>query len=310
MTRPCTTLLEQDTNLLIASRSVKKFLKIMIKECIEELLKGELQEHLGYEKHAYTGRNSGNNRNGFFLKRVQTSHGKVTIKVPRDRNGTFKPQLIRSFTKTISERDLPLIRLFEEGLQRKDIALLINELYKHSPFKPNAAFISHLHTFIAQWHQNSCDVMYLSVSFDEVTYPLLKNGTGMLKKGYVCSGTDTNGTLNFLGLCSLETEEESFWKARFTALKNKGVTDIFAVYHNESLFFNKLIQRIFPRSAFQQYVLDLIHSSLQKLPKDQHTTFLITIKTLYYALTTAEVRSALKLISKSLGSRFSLDTSL
>ncbi len=282
----------------------------MIKESIEELLKGELQEHLGYEKHAYKGRNSGNNRNGFFLKRVQTSHGKVTIRVPRDRNGTFKPQLITSFTKTISERDLPLVRLFEEGLQRKDIALLSNELYKHSSFKPNAAFINHLHDFIQQRHQNLCDTMYLSVSFDEVAYRLLKNGTVTLKKAYVCTGTDTNAKSKFLGLCALETEEESFWKARFNALKNKGITDVFAVYYNESPFFNTLLQSIFPRTAFQQHVIDLIHITLQKLSKSQHVAFLSTIKTLYYALTTAEARSALKLIQKSYDIRFSLDTTL
>ena len=96
---------------------------------LEQMLEGELTEHLGYEPYEATGRNSGNNRNGRYAKRVRTSTGEATVQVPRDRNGEFEPQILAKYAGNTNELEEKILTMYARGLSTRDIAGTLAELY-------------------------------------------------------------------------------------------------------------------------------------------------------------------------------------
>ena len=96
---------------------------------MEQMLEGELTEHLGYEPYEATGRNSGNNRNGHYPKKVRTSTGETTVQVPRDRNGEFEPQIIARYAGNTNELEEKILAMYARGMSTRDIAGTLAELY-------------------------------------------------------------------------------------------------------------------------------------------------------------------------------------
>lgn len=104
------------------------FAKLFAKT-LEEMLEAELTEHLGYERHEGRGRNSGNNRNGSYQKKIRTSSGQTVINVPRDRNGTYAPQVVQKYSANTNELEEKILGLYAKGVSTRDIEETLNELY-------------------------------------------------------------------------------------------------------------------------------------------------------------------------------------
>lgn len=288
--------------------TAKDVLHLLIKQGVEAILNEEIKEHLDYEKHELRGARQVNSRNGTLKKKVQTSLGTIAIRVPRDRKGTFKPRIVQAYAKDITDKDLFLIALYEHGLPQSTLETSSKELYKDQRHRPSPQLIKRIGAFFKQWQQKVYDQLYLSLSCDPIIYSIPFDGSALLKKGYLCSGTDSDGSTGPLGLWTISPDDEYFWKGIFTSLKAKGVHDIFVVYHNGLPSFHELLASIFPRTQFQQYVITLIHEALPFIPKNLHSLFLIRMKLLYSAQDSTGVRSAFKQLQLTWGAQSAFNT--
>ncbi len=305
MTRP-----KHSQNALHIAHTAKDALHLLIKQGVEAILNEEIREHLDYEKHEHRGSSPTNSRNGTLKKKVQTSLGTIAISVPRDRKGTFKPRIVRAYAKDITDKDRFLISLYEEGLPQSSLETSSKELYKDQLHRPSPLLIKRIGAFFKQWQQKAYDQLYLALSCDPILYTIPFDGSALLKRGYLCSGTDSSGFTSPVGLWTVSPDDKHFWKTLFTSLKAKGVQDIFVVYHNGLPSFRELLQSIFSRTQFQQYIIGLIHEALPFIPKNLHSVFLVRMKVLYSALSKAEALSAFKHLQLSWGPQSAFDTTL
>ncbi len=304
-----TRLIKHSQSALQVPYTAKDSLHLLIKQGVEAILNEEIKEHLDYERYEQKGRSPANSRNGTLKKKVQTSLGTIAISVPRDRKGTFKPRIVQAYAKDITDKDHSLIALYEEGLPQSTLETSSKELYKNLQREPSPLLIKRIGALFKQWQQKSYDHLYLSLSCDPIVYSITREGSALLKKGYVCSGTNSSGRTDPLGLWTISADDECFWKTLFTSLKRRGISDILVVYHNGLPAFQELLAAIFPRTQFQQHVITLIHEALPYIPKKLHSLFLVSVRALYNALGQAEARFAFKQLQLSWGPKAAFDTS-
>lgn len=294
-------------NGLQVTHTAKDLLHLLIKQGVEAILNAELQEHLDVERTQQTSAIFRNSRNGTLKKRVLTSLGPIAIRVPRDRKGTFKPRIVTAYKKDITDKDQSLIALYEEGLTQNVLEASSKELYNDPRYKPSHSLIARIGSLFRRWQQRIYDPLYITVSCDLLLYQA-PSEESTVKKGYICSGTTSTGSMHSLGLWTITPQDENFWKTFFTSLKAKGVTDIWVVYRKELPSFKDLLATIFQRTPFQQYVVSLIYEALPSIPRKLHIPFLLNMKVLYKATTTLEIRSAFTQLSTAWGPSSPFDT--
>jgi transposase-like protein len=161
---------------------------------VEHMFEKEIEEHLGYEKHAVAGKNSGNSRNGKNTKTVQSSHGLVEIDVPRDRNGEFSPQLVKKRQRNISSFDDKIISMYAKGMSARDIQAHVQEIYGADI---SATMISHITGKVVDaahdWQARPLERVYPITYFDAIHYKVREDGRVVSKAAYSCLGIDWIG---------------------------------------------------------------------------------------------------------------------
>lgn len=108
---------------------VQETLKYLFKDTLQEIFEAELEEHLGYEKHSSKGTNTGNSRNGYSKKTIQSRFGNSKVNIPRDRNGTFEPQIIKKYKKTSNQLEDQIIAMYAKGMSTRDIKDHMKDIY-------------------------------------------------------------------------------------------------------------------------------------------------------------------------------------
>lgn len=201
---------------------------------LEQMLEGELTEHLGYEPYEAAGRNSGNNRNGRYTKKVRTSAGETNVQVPRDRNGEFEPQILARYAGNTNELEEKILAMYAQGLSTRDIAGTLAELYG---VDISAATISTI-TEKAWPLVEACELaansnrplarIYPIVYLDAVYIKLRREGRVVNTAVYNVLGVDLEGQRDILGHWLGDgAEGANFWLSVLTDLQNRGVADIF-----------------------------------------------------------------------------------
>lgn len=258
--------------------------KRMLKEMTEQMLEGELTGHLGYEKHSPAGRNSGNSRNGRTGKTVRTGFGDISLETPRDRQGTFEPQLVKKGQTDITEFDEKIISMYAKGMTVRDIQEHVKDFYG---VDISPTFVSNVTDKVidlaAQWQARPLESLYPIVFFDAIFYKVRQEGRIVSKAAYTCLGIDLRGHKDVLGIWIGEKEGAHYWLGVLNELKNRGVEDILIACVDGLKGFPEAINQVYPKAETQLCVLHLIRNSVRYVGSKYQREFVEDLKLVYKA---------------------------
>jgi transposase-like protein len=281
-------------------------LKRITQRALESALEGELTDHLGYSLHESAGRNSGNSRNGKSRKTLQSTAGELAIQVPRDRNGSFEPQLVRKRQRRLEGLDDKIIALYARGLSTREIGAELTELYgaEISPTLISNVTDSVLEE-VQAWQARPLDTVYPILYFDCLFVKSRQEGRLRNKAIYLALGINLHGEKELLGLWMAETEGAKFWLSVFNELKTRGVDDCFIACVDGLKGLPEAIETVYPRTQVQLCIVHQVRNSLKYVTWKDRKAVAASLRTIYTAPTEAAASAALVAFTEQWGAQYS-----
>ena len=279
--------------------------KQLKKALIERALGAELTEHLGYEKGDLAGRGKGNSRNGTSSKTILTEDGEVEIAVPRDRVGSFEPQLIAKGQTHFSGFDDKILSLYARGMTVREIQGHLAELYA-TDVSPDliSRVTDAVLDEVREWQNRPLDAVYPVVFFDALRVKIRDEGLVKNKAVYVALGINPDGEKDVLGLWIEQTEGAKFWLKVVNELKTRGVNDILIAVVDGLKGFPEAIASVFPQTQVQTCIVHLIRNSLAFVSWKDRKAILPAIKAIYRAETADVALARLEAFEAEWGKRY------
>lgn len=271
------------------------FFNQLFKQGVEEMLKGELDEHLGYDKHSPDGRNSGNSRNGTYKKTVKTeSLGDMVLNIPRDRNSEFEPQLVPKGQRMSDKLEEAIIGMYGRGMTTYDISEQVKEIYGVAVSEGTVSNVTNrILELVKEWQQRPLESVYFTVWMDGIVLKVKHNGKYINKCVYIVIGLRKDGLKEVLGMWMAETESASFWMSVLTDLKARGVEDILIACTDNLKGFTDAIKGVFPQTVTQLCIVHQIRNSCKYVVWKDRKQFCIDLKAVYAAPTREAAEQAL-----------------
>ena len=269
-------------------------LKQLTKRLVERTLEAELTDHLGYEPHEQKGHGTGNNRNGKGNKTVQSETGTIDIDVPRDRNGTFEPQLIKKRQRRLEGFDDKVLALYSRGLSTRDIQGQIEELYG---VEVSPTLISNVTNAVMDdvraWQTRPLSCVYPILYFDALFVKSRQEGPVKNKAVYLALGINLEGEKELLGLWIAETEGSKFWLSVFNEIKNRGVQDCFIACVDGLKGLPEAIETVFADTQVQLCIVHKLRNSFKYVPWKDRKAVAKDLRAVYGAGSLKEAEHAL-----------------
>src|SRR6478609_7164417 len=258
--------------------------KQLKKALIERALGAELTEHLGYEKGDPAGRGSGNSRNGASAKTVLTEEGEIEIAVPRDRAGSFEPQLIAKGQTRFDGFDDKILSLYARGMTVREIQAHLAELYA-TDVSPDliSRVTDAVLDEVREWQNRPLDPVYPVVFFDALRVKIRDEGLVKNKAVYVALALNPDGEKAVLGLWIEQTEGAKFWLKVVNELKARGVNDILIAVVDGLKGFPEAITSVFPEAIVQTCIVHLIRYTMQFASYKERRDIAAALKPIYRA---------------------------
>ncbi len=282
---------------------LNSFLAELQKRGIEKILEGELDAHLGYEKHEKTP--DDNARNGYSNKKIKTSYGQSQIQVPRDRDASFNPMLIPKRQSMVDGLENVIVSLYAKGMTVSDIEEQIREVYN---FQVSTSTISRITDAVASdviaWQNRPLEPVYLVVWMDGIVFKVRENSKVINKTIYLAVGLNRDGLKEVLGMWLGRNESASFWLGVLTDLKARGVNDILITATDNLNGFTETIKQVFPESNTQICVVHQIRNSCRYVVWKDKKAFTKDMKQIYDAPTKQAARAALEDLANTWGRKY------
>ncbi len=263
---------------------IHAMLKSLFGGTIEEMLEAEMEEHLGYDKHSSEGDLSGNSRNGYNKKTLQTQMGKTEIRVPRDRNGEFEPQLIGKYQTKSNNLEHQVIAMYQKGMSTRDIEDHLRDIYG---VDASPALISRITDRIlpqlTEWQSRPLESIYPVVFFDGIVFKVRKDSKVINKCAYTVLGINMDGKKEILGIWISENESASFWATVVNEMKNRGVNDILIACHDNLNGLSTAINSTFPKTEQQLCIIHQIRNSTKYVSYKDLKPIMADLKKIYQA---------------------------
>ena len=262
-------------------------LKELTKALVEKALDGELTHHLGYPKHSSS--KSDNARNGKSKKGLLTDHGRMEIVSPRDRNGSFEPELVKKRQTRFDGFDDKILSMYARGMTVREIQGHLEDIYavEVSPDLISSVTDSVLEE-VKAWQSRTLDAVYPIVFMDALRVKIRDNGHVINKAVYMALGVNLDGHKEVLGLWVAKEEGAKFWLKVVTELKNRGVKDMFIACVDGLKGFPEAIESVYPETQVQLCIVHMVRNSLRFVPWKDKKAVVADLKTIYTA-TNAEV---------------------
>ncbi len=271
---------------------LNNFLSELQKRGIEQILEGELDAHLDYEKHQKS--SNPNYRNGHTTKSIKTIFGESEIKVPRDREASFNPILLPKRKNMVDGIENIIISLYAKGMSNSDIEEQIKELYD---IRVSTSTISRITDKITDdiiaWQNRPLDSLYLIVWMDGIVFKVRDNSKVINKTIYIAVGLRKNGKKEILGLWLGKNEAASFWLGVLTDIRARGVEDILITVTDNLNGFTDTIKNVFPCSSTQICVVHQIRNAAKYVVWKDKKAFAKDMKQIYTAPTKQAAEAAL-----------------
>lgn len=287
--------------------SANGVLAALTKTVVEIALDEEMADHLGYDRGDPAGRNGGNSRNGTRTKTVLTDTvGPVAIEVPRDRDGTFEPQIVGKHQRRLNRVDEIVLSLYAKGLTTGEIAAHFDELYG-ARISPDtiSRITDKVLTDMAEWTARPLEPIYAAVFIDALSVKV-RDGQVANRPFYAAIGVDLAGHKDVLGLWAGDGAGESakFWYAVLTDLRNRGVGDVFFLVCDGLKGLPEVVGQVWPATIVQACVIHLIRNSFRYLPRQHWDALRRDLKPIYTAPTVAAAEAALDHLTEVWGARY------
>jgi len=273
----------------------------LIKQLTEAALKAEINQYLEQAP-------SPNRKNGVSKKTVKTSVGQFELDTPRDREGTFEPQLVKKHqTKLTPEIDQKILGLFALGTSYRDIRFHIEELYGIEVSEATiSAVTDQLIPELKAWQSRPLEAVYPFIWLDAIHYKVKDNGRYISKAVYTILGLNSEGKKELLGLYLSESEGANYWLSVLTDLHNRGVKDILIASVDGLTGFPEAIGSIYPQAEVQLCVIHQIRNSMKYVASKNQKEFMRDLKLVYRATTKQEAETALEALEDKWGKQYPL----
>jgi len=288
-----------------SEQDLADFSRLLKKITVEAALGGEIDDHLGYSKHEIRGRGTGNSRNGYSQKTLKGDHGEVEIDTPRDRNGTFEPQLVRKGQTRLTQFDDQILALYAKGMSTRDIVATFKEMYDAdvSPTLISKVTDAVLEQ-VLEWQSRPLDDIYPIVYLDCIVLKIRQDKRVINKAIYLALGINLEGHKELLGLWMAETEGAKFWLSVLTELQNRGLKDIFIAAVDGLKGFPEAINTVYPLTKIQLCIVHMVRNSLKFVSWKDRKAVAADLKKIYSSLTEEEAEQELSVFAEMWDTKF------
>lgn len=282
------------------------FFNNLFKQGVEEMLKAELETHLGYEKHSKQGYGSGNSRNGFYSKKVKTDNlGDLVLNIPRDRNGEFEPQIIPKGQRMSDKLEEAITGMYSRGMTTSDISQQVKEIYGVDVSEGTISNVTNrIIEHVKEWQNRPLESVYFTVWMDGIILKVKQNGKYINKCIYIVIGLKNDGLKEVLGMWIAENESASFWLNVLTDLKARGVEDILIACTDNLAGFTQAIKGSFPNTITQLCVVHQIRNSCKYVVWKDRKEFCADLKDIYAAANIDMAQKALFALELKWGAKY------
>ena len=279
----------------------------LTKTIIESAAEGEMDDHLGYAKHDPAGRDGGNSRNGARTKSVLTDIGPVEVAIPRDRDGTFEPQIVRKRQRRLSGLDSLVISLSAKGLTHGEICAHLAEVYGASVSKQTISTITdRVIEGMSEWQTRPLDPVYPVVFIDAINVKI-RDGNVANRPIYIALAVTVDGTRDVLGLWAGEHgdgEGSKYWLRVLSEIKNRGTQDVCIVVCDGLKGLPDAIANVWPAAITQTCVIHLLRNSFRYASKKDWAAIAKDLKLVYTAASESAALDAFVAFTETWGQRY------
>jgi putative transposase len=274
----------------------------LTKRLVERAMEVELTDHLGYEPHLEPPGGTGNARNGSTPKTLMTEHGPVQIDTPRDRNGSFEPQIVRKRQRRFEGFDEKILALYSRGLSTRDIEAHLAEIYG---VKVGRDLISRVTDAVMEdaraWQSRPLEDVYPVVFLDCMVLKIRDGGSVQRRACYLAMAIGMDGDRDVLGMWFQANEGAKFWMQVLSDLKQRGVNDILIACVDGLKGFPEAIEAVFPATTVQTCIVHLIRHSLKYVPRKQYEQVTKDLRPVYTAIDADQALLALEVFEEKWG---------
>ena len=272
----------------------------LMKSVLEAALAEELTEHLGYEHGDAAGRGSGNSRNGTTAKTVLTDAGPVELDTPRDRNGSFEPQIVRKGQRRLDGIDKIVLGLYAKGMTTRDITAHLAEIYDIEVSPDLISKITDaVHAEVLEWQARPLERAYPVIFLDALVCKVRDGGSVKNKAAHLAVGIDMDGRKQVLGIWIETTEGAKFWLRVMNELRSRGVEDVLIAVCDGLTGLPEAINAVWPDTKVQTCVVHLVRASLRWVNYKDRKRVAAALRTIYAAPTEAAAADALDALEAS-----------
>jgi putative transposase len=278
----------------------------LLQEMLNSILEGELEGHLDEAE-----RDAGNRKNGKNKKRLKTSSGTIEVTTPRDRLGSFEPEMVKK-RETIMAQSLEekIIGLYGLGTSLRDISAHIKETYDTDISAGTlSAITDKVIPLVKEWQQRPLEELYCIVWLDAMYYKVKEDGRTQTRCVYNVLGINREGNKDVLGMYVSQSEGANFWLAVINDLKQRGVSDILIACIDNLKGFDEAIQTIFPHTEVQSCIVHQIRNSLKYVASKDKQVFLKDLKLVYQADNEQQALDALQTLKEIWQKKYPVVTS-
>ena len=265
---------------------LKDVFKMMVGEMLENGLDGELDDALGYTKYDYRNKQGENSRNGYSKKTLKTSFGETEIKVPRDREGEFEPQLIKKNQTTLTgDIEEKIISMYAKGMTTSDIEAHIKDIYGLECSDTTISRITDkILPVVREWQSRPLEEIYAVVFMDAIHFHVRSEGQIVKKAVYIAIGINMDGIKEVLGMWVGENESAKFWLSVMNSLKNRGLEDILIACVDGLTGFTNAIEAVYPKTEIQQCIIHQIRNTTKFVSYKDIKALMADLKKVYAAV--------------------------
>lgn len=282
-----------------STSEIMEAMKDMFRDALQQVMESELDDSLGYEKSERLSSDSEksmskNYRNGYSQKTIKTQLGEVNVKVPRDRNGEYEPQIVGKYDRNAEGMEEKILGLYACGMSQRDISEQIKNLYDVEISPELVSKISEkIMPEVAAWQNRPLDSIYPFVFMDAIHYKVKENHQYITKAAYVVLGVNMEGNKDILGVWIGQNESSKFWLNVLNDMKTRGVRDVYLFCVDGLTGFREAIEAVYPMSQIQRCIIHQIRSSTRYVSYKDIKELMRDLKAVYQSVTEDEALNAL-----------------
>ena len=293
-----------------STTEVMAAMKEMFKDVLQQVMECELDNKLGYEKSERTSDDdetavSKNYRNGYSQKTIKSQLGEVQVKIPRDRNGEYEPQIVEKYNRNADGMEEKILSLYSCGMSQRDIAEQIKNLYDVEISPELVSKISEkIMPEVTAWQNRPLENVYPFVFMDAIHYKVREDHQIVTKAAYVVLGISLDGCKDILGIWIGKHESSKFWLGVLNDLKSRGVLDVYLFCVDGLKGFREAISAVYPKAQIQRCIIHQIRYSTRFVGYKDIKQLMADLKLVYKAVTEEDALENLMAFKEKWGKKY------